>query len=55
MTDTRPTAGPWPKPHRTEPRGEFPVHSPRPGRAVLSGPEAARIARERYEKWAAGK
>jgi len=43
----------WPRPHRKEKRGEFPEHDDRPGTSVLSGPEAARIARLRYEKWKA--
>lgn len=42
---------PFPHPTRSEPRGEFPDHDDRPGRAVLTLDEAKRRARERLEKW----
>lgn len=43
--------GPFPTPTRTEQRGEFPEHSDRPPRPLLSGPEAKKRARERLENW----
>ena len=44
------TADPFPRPTRTEPRGEFPVHGDVP-RPLLTGEQAARIARDRLEQW----
>lgn len=37
---------------RTEPRGPFPVHDPRPG-VQLTGPAAAALARVRLAHWRA--
>ena len=42
---------PWPRPTRTEPRGDFPAHDPRPGRQVLTLEQAARLAWARLQTW----